>query len=95
MNIQQSRQYIINLTRYVLDESTFFVLDEEQCVWIASVTTSHNRVRGEEEEPFILYVEGQTFILIDVRFVSDLACWFSSLVSGNHLNNWKEQNTNG
>lgn len=85
MNIQQSRDNITRTTQWVIDESTFFVLDEEQCVWIASVTTSHNRKQGEEEVTFSILVQFTNYFVIQPDWDADLGCWFSALISGNNL----------
>lgn len=84
MDIQESRDHITAYAKCIIDESTFFLLDETTPVWIASVTTTPNPELGEPTT-FIAFVTGTHYRIIEPEWVPDLACWFSSLITGNNL----------
>lgn len=66
MDIQWSKRYICNRTEWIIDESTFQVLDEEKLVWAARVTTTHNSKYGQPEESFFALVRyTESFVLED------------------------------
>lgn len=56
MNIEQSKRYISYHYGWVVDESTSQILSEEQCLWVAYVTTNQKE-RGEEEKRFPIIVQ--------------------------------------
>ncbi len=50
MDIQWSKTYLTNRTDWIIDESTFQVLDEDSLLWVARVTTTHHKRRYEESK---------------------------------------------
>lgn len=68
MSIEKSKQYLINETQWIIDESTFHVIDEERAMWVARVTTTHLTERGEKERSFTVLVRyTEHFTLYDAH----------------------------
>ena len=74
--IERSRKFIEERYRWVIDESTFGVLDEDACVWAAFVTSKRYATPADPnfterlaiivtyQTPVVLYVEsGATLAL--------------------------------
>ena len=75
MDIAASRAYITNRTEWVIDDRSFRVLDEEQCIWIAKVTTTHQKRSGEEEITFAVIVNGYNYFTISEDLLPALKVW--------------------
>jgi len=48
MSIEQSKDHLTHFTGWAIDESTFQTLDDDKCVWIARVMTTHHKKAHEE-----------------------------------------------
>lgn len=75
MDIAASRAYITNRTGWAVDEQSFRVLDEERCIWIAKVTTTHLHLSGEEEITFALIVNGYNHFTVSEYLFPALKTW--------------------
>ena len=75
MDIEWSKRYIVNRTEWIIDESTFQVLDKDKLIWIARVTTTHNSKHGIPEESFAVLVRYTEHFVIDDEYLSSLAEW--------------------
>ena len=75
MDIFASRHYITSRTAYAIDNSTFKVLDEEQCMWIARVTTTHNSKNGEPELSFSILVVSREYFILEDKHIPMLSDW--------------------
>lgn len=82
MDIEWSKQYLTTRYDWVIDESTFQVLDEERGLWIASVTTTHNSARGKPEHSFyVLVCYSEHFVIQDHQMLA-LKDWCLKQVKG-------------
>lgn len=70
MDIEWSKRYILGLTGWSLDESTFKVLDENRLIWVGRVTTTHLRNSGEAETSFVVLVRAtEHFVIPDEALI--------------------------
>lgn len=76
--IQESKNYIVKTCDYIIDESTFMLIDKNQCKWIAEVTTTHEREQyNRNEETFAILVTGNSFEIIYHEHYQILMHWFA------------------
>jgi hypothetical protein len=73
--IEESKRHITRITKWVIDESSFTVLNEEKGYWIANVTTTHLKTRGEKEETFTILVQGYGYFIIEPEILPALTKW--------------------
>lgn len=77
-SIKDSIDRVIRIYSWKIDESTFQVLNEKRCLWVARVTTTHRTKHGEPESSFYILVrECFTPFFIDNGELVDLALWAS------------------
>lgn len=75
MDIFASRDSITNRTGYAIDNSTFKILDKEQCMWIARVTTTHNSKHGDPELSFSILVTFREYLILEDKHIPILSDW--------------------
>jgi hypothetical protein len=76
VSIEASKQHITSKYPWRINESTFQVLDEEWCLWVALVTTTHRSERKMQELTFpIIVCEKEVFAEMDVQNLRALGEW--------------------
>ena len=74
MDIEDSRRYIETRMLWRINEKSFKVIDEEACVWVAEVTTTHLPENGS----FFILVQGYSHFIIEKRWRHKLGAWFGT-----------------
>jgi len=79
--IERSRNYILSNTKYIIDEDTFQVLDEEQIAWIAHVTTTHFQEIGKPEQSYYILVFVSQHIVLNDEALAQLGTYITNIKS--------------
>lgn len=76
MDIETSKRYVILKYHWSIDESTFQVIDNYNCIWIAIITTTHRADRGMAELSFpILVSDKEVFAELSNNNLRALGEW--------------------
>lgn len=75
MDIEQSKNYITSQMQWLIDDSTFQVLDKDNGIWIARVTTTHNSERGDPEQSFFVLVRYTEHFVMEEAILPVLLDW--------------------
>lgn len=76
LTIERSKLLITSKYPWIIDESTFQVIDDEYCVWAACVTTTFRKERNMEELTFpIIVCEKEVFSELDIHNLKSLGEW--------------------
>lgn len=77
VHIEHSRQRIERVMQWRIHEQTFKVIEEETCIWVAEVTTTH---LGNKNHSFFILVQGYHHFVIEKRWRQKLREWLSTLL---------------
>lgn len=76
MTIEESRRHFEVMMQWRINEATFNVIEEETCMWVAEVTTTH---LGQDNVSFLLLAQGYSHFIIQQRWQHKLSDWIQCL----------------